>query len=624
MQALAYYLVAYQSTSNNLTHQARQAMTIIGTFNKVRQPEANRTAGKQHQSVSIMVLVSLFLFGAVGSRLAYLQIEQGSINRDRAENNRIRIVPKQPVRGDMFDRKGRVLATTRLSHSAYLWPIAQMKPEWGEVRRLLAVSLQIPETEIQKRVEEAGYNSPSLIRIARGLNLAQITALEEYRDRLKWVEVDAETVRYYPNKNVGAHILGYTGELNSQQLAKRKSLGYRLGDVAGKMGVESSYEKMLRGEWGGLQMEVNGAGKVMRVLGQKIAKPGEDLTLTLDLNVQKAAEAALGKRKGAIVAIDPNNGAVLAMVSYPTFDPNVFSSRITPAIWKQLQGQGNPFVNRALQGFPPASTFKLVTDTAGMESGKFPPNTVLHTYGAINLGGMSLGEWNHAGFGSIGYLTAIAMSSNTFHGQIGRGVGGETLIKWARKYGFGQPTGIELAEETAGLIADDAWKRRNFNNWEWTIGDTVNMSIGQGFTVATPLQVAVQFAAVANHGYRVRPHLLVKDNQKYLKERVSLNLKPSTIKTLRAGTRAVVTSGTGRALNLPELPAIAGKSGTAQAPPGKNHAWFGSYAPFDKPEIVVVAFAEHSGGGGGSVAGPMVRQVIEAYFQKGKPKAKNR
>jgi penicillin-binding protein 2 len=589
-------------------------MATSGAFSQARKQEVNRTAGKQHQSIPIMVLVSLFLFGAIGTRLTYLQIEQGSLNRERAENNRIRIVPKQPVRGDIFDRKGRVLATTRLSHSAYLWPIAQKKPEWLEIRRLLADSLHISESEIQKRVEEAGYNSPSLIRIARNLNPNQITALEEYRDRLKWVEVDAETVRQYPNKANGAHILGYTGELNAEQLARRKSQGYRLGDVVGKMGIESSYEKLLRGEWGGLQLEVNGAGKVMRVLGQKVAEPGQDITLTLDLEVQKAAEIALGKRKGAIVALNPNNGAVLAMVSYPTFDPNIFSSRITPAIWKNLQGQGNPFVNRALQGFPPASTFKLVTDTAGMESGKFSPNTMLGTYGSINLGGMHLAEWNHAGFGRIGFIRAIAMSSNTFHGQIGRGVGGETLIKWARKYGFGQKTGIELDEESTGLIADDAWKRRNFNNWEWTVADTVNMAIGQGFTVATPLQVAVEFSAIANKGYKVRPHLLAKDNEKYFQERVSLNIKPSTIDTIRAGTREVVMAGTGKALNVPEIPRAAGKSGTAQAPPGQNHAWFGSYAPFEKPEIVVVAFAEHSGGSGGSTAGPMVRQVMDAYF----------
>jgi penicillin-binding protein 2 len=216
----------------------------------------------------------------------------------------------------------------------------------------------------------------------------------------------------------------------------------------------------------------------------------------------------------------------------------------------------------------------------------------------------------------MGYVGALSWSSNTFHGQIGRGVGGETLIKWARNYGFGQKTGIELQGETPGLIADDAWKRRNFNDWGWTVGDTVNMSIGQGFTLATPVQVAVMFSATANGGYRVKPHLLETDNQAKQAERVNLNLKPSTISTLRNGLRGVVTGGTGTRLNVPEVPSAAGKSGTAEAPPGKPHAWFGAFAPFERPEIVVVAFAEHSGGGGGSVAGPMVRQVMEVYFQQ--------
>jgi penicillin-binding protein 2 len=209
----------------------------------------------------------------------------------------------------------------------------------------------------------------------------------------------------------------------------------------------------------------------------------------------------------------------------------------------------------------------------------------------------------------------MAWSSNTFHGQIGRGVGGENLIKWARRYGFGQKTGIELTGETSGLIADDAWKRENFNDWGWTVGDTVNMSIGQGFTLATPLQLAVMFAATANGGYKVQPHLLQTDNEQKQQERINLNLKPETLTTLRKGLRAVVAGGTGGRLNVPELPPIAGKSGTAEAPPGKPHAWFGAFAPFDKPEIVVVAFAEHSGGGGGSVAAPMVLEVMKAYFK---------
>jgi len=591
-------------------------MTVIQPYSGGRQTTP-RTVGRNYQSVIVMLIVSLFLVGAMGSRLAYLQLVQGERNRKLAENNRIRLVPKQPVRGNIFDRKGKVLASSRLSHSVFLWPVALKKDEWPQTRQRLSQLLDLPEDEIQKRVERAGFDSPSLIRIERGLSPAQITALQEYSHQLDGIEVDIEAVRDYPNGDVGAHVLGYTGELNDQELGQRRAQGYRMGDVAGKMGVEEAFEPSLRGEWGGQQVEVDGAGRVLRILGEKEAKSGKDLQITLDLKTQKAAEAALGNQKGAIVALDPRNGAVLAMVSRPTFDPNIFSSRITPDMWKQLQGKGNPFVNRAMRGFPPASTFKVVTQTAGMESGKFGPGTVLPTFAALNVGGTSFGEWNRAGFGPLGYQQAMAWSSNTFHGQIGKGVGGPTLIKWARNYGFGQPTGIELSEEAAGLIADDTWKRERFN-WEWTVGDTVNMSIGQGFTQATPLQVAVMFAVPANGGYRVKPHLH-KDTEALNNWRVSMEMKPSTIETLRKGLRAVVDGGTGQVLNVPHLPPVAGKSGTAEAPPGKPHAWFGAFAPFDKPEIVVVAFAEHSGGGGGSVAAPMVKQVLEAYFDAKSP-----
>ncbi|HBY80408.1 MAG TPA: penicillin-binding protein 2, partial [Cyanobacteria bacterium UBA11148] len=466
-----------------------------------------RTVGRNYQSLIVMLLVSLFLFGGMGSRLAYLQLVEGERNRQLAENNRIRLVPKQPVRGNIFDRKGKVLASSRLSHAVFLWPSTLKKVEWPQTRQRLSQLLNIPEDVIQTRVERAGANSMSLIRIERGLSPAQITALQEYGNSLEGVEVDIEAVRDYPNGDLGAHVLGYTGELNDEELQKRRAEGYRLGDIVGKMGVEEAYETTLRGEWGGQQVEVDGAGRILRILGEKEAKSGKDLKITIDLPAQKAAEAALGDKKGAIVALNPNTGAVLAMVSRPTFDPNIFSGRITPEMWKQLQGKGNPFVNRAMRGFPPASTFKVVTQTAGMESGKYPPNTILQTFAALHVGGTAFGEWNKAGFGPLGYHQAMAWSSNTFHGQIGKGVGGPKLIEWARKYGFGQTTGIELSEEAPGLIADDAWKRERFD-WEWTVGDTVNMSIGQGFTQATPLQVAVMFSVPANGGYRVKPHLL--------------------------------------------------------------------------------------------------------------------
>ncbi len=592
-------------------------MSVFQPSSGGRQPTP-RTVGRNYQSIFVMLFVSAFLIGGMGSRLAYLQLIQGARNQQLAENNRIRLIPKQPVRGNIFDRKGRVLASSRLSYAVYLWPIALKKGDWPGTRQRLSKTLNIPEADIQKRVERAGFNSPSLIRIERDISPAQITALAEYSNQLEGVEVDIEAVRNYPNGDLAAHVLGYTGELNDEELAKRKSEGYRMGDIVGQMGVEQAYEDKLRGEWGGQQVEVDGAGHVLRVLGQKKAKPGKDVQLTLDLKVQKAAEAALGNRKGAIVALDPNTGAVLAMVSRPTFDPNIFSTRITSATWKQLQGKGNPFVNRSMRGFPPASTFKIVTATAGMESGKYSPSTILPTYAALQVGNTAFGEWNKAGFGSIGFVRALAMSSNTFFGQIGRGAGGPTLIEWSRKYGFGQKTGIELSEEAEGLVADEAWKQKVYK-WEWTVGDTVNMSIGQGFTQATPLQVAVMFAVPANGGYRVKPHLL-KDNEESKSWRKSLNIKPPTIKVIRQGLREVVASGTGKALDVPHLPPTAGKSGTAEAPPGKPHAWFGAYAPADKPEIVVVAFVEHSAaGGGGKVAGPMTLQVLEAYFNKKPP-----
>ena len=423
-------------------------------------------------------------------------------------------------------------------------------------------------------------------------------------------------MRYYPGGQLAAHVLGYTGEMNERELASRRAQGYRLGDVTGKMGLESTLEAQLRGEWGGTQVEVDGAGRLQQFLGQKVSKSGQDVTITLDLDLQKVAEDAIGKHKGAIVAMDPRTGEILAMASRPAFDPNTLSGRISPAIWKQLQGQDHPFVNRALSSFPPASTFKIVTTTAGLESGKFKPDTILQTYASIRVGGFTFADWNHAGFGPQGFPGALKWSSDTFFYQVGQRVGGPTLIDWTRKYGYGKRTGIELPEEAKGLVADDTWKQKNYK-MQWSIGDTINMSIGQGFLQTTPLQVAGMFAVPANGGYHVQPHL-VKDAAKR-KWRESLNLKPSTIATLRKGLRQVVDGGTGGVMNSETIPKSAGKSGTAEAPPGENHVWFGSYAPVEKPEIVVVAFGEHTGGGGGKTAAPMVLKVMEAYFNKGKP-----
>ncbi|BAY46746.1 peptidoglycan glycosyltransferase [Scytonema sp. HK-05] len=578
-----------------------------------------RTVGCSYQCVFFIVFTLLMMVG-INARLAYLQILEGHKFKERAQANRIRTILKQPERGNIFDRKGKLLATTRYPRSVYLWPMAHTKRSWSVVGPRLSQILDIPQQEIEKKLEQAGPNSTSLVRIARDLNEAQVTGLKEYESELSGMEIHTEAVRYYPHGKELAHVLGYTRELTPEQLKEKKKQGYRLGDVIGQMGVEKAYEQLLRGEWGGQQVEVDSKGRPIRVLGEKQAKAGNDIHLTIDLDVQKAAEKALTLRKGAIVALDPNNGAVLAIVSHPVFEPNIFSKqKLTQKDWQDLQSKDHPLVNRALSAFPPASTFKIVTTTAGLESGKFSPSTVLQTFGSLTVGGVTFGEWNHAGFGPLGFAGAIAMSSDTFFYQIGRGVGGPTLIEWTRKYGFGQKTGIEFAdEESKGNVPDEAWKQRV---WKipWTVGDTINMSIGQGALQVTPLQAAIMFSVPANGGYRVQPHLL-KDNEQAKSWRSSLNMKPSTIKVLREGLRQVVTDGTGKRLSVPTIPPAAGKSGTAEAGVGRpNHTWFGAYAPADKPEIVVVAFGENSGEHGGSLCGPMVLQVLEEYFHKQYP-----
>ncbi|WP_353258687.1 penicillin-binding protein 2 [Prochlorothrix hollandica] len=573
-----------------------------------------RTIGRSLQSVFVMVAVSALMLGGLGSRLAYLQLIEGDRNRQLAEENRVRLVSKPPERGQIFDRNGKLLVGSNPSYSLFLWPIALEEAEWPIALQRLSHILRVPVTEIQTNLEKEGYNSPYRVRVARGLTIQQVVALEEARTELKGVEIDAETMRYYPNGDLAAHVLGYTGEITDSELESLEDRGYRMGDVLGKLGVEAALEDQLRGEWGGQQVEVDAMGEVIRILGEKPPIPGDDVILTLDSDLQKKAEQVLGNTKGAIVAMDPRNGEVLAMASRPAYDPNIFSSRISDEQWQQLQAKEHPFLNRALRSFAPASTYKIITTVAGLESGKFSPGTVLPTFPYLEVGGIQFWDWNRSGFGPLSFQGAMTWSSDTFFYQIGRSVGGEVLAEWSRKFGMGQLTGIELAEEESpGVVPDNAWKEEMLDEI-WYIGDSINMSIGQGYMQATPLQVAMMFAVPANGGDLVQPHLQL-DLQNRREWTKSINLKPSTIQVLREGLRDVVQVGTGAALRTNSIPPVAGKTGTAEDQPRKSHTWFGGYAPADNPEIVVVAFTENSGGGGGSLAAPMVRSILEAYFQ---------
>lgn len=586
---------------------------VILQYPSSPQKRSDRTVGRQYQALTIMVVISVLLLGGMGTRLAQLQLINGNYNRQLADTNRIRLIPQQPERGKILDRRGRLLAGSRLSYSVFLWPIANTEDEWQPILERLATILNVPPHDIEERLEQAGYTSPFLLRIARGISPSQLTTLAELSSEFNGVQVKGEAERYYPNGDLAAHVLGYTGELSDEELVRRADDGYRLGDIVGQMGVEAAFEDRLRGEWGGQQVEVDSMGQVLRILGRRDPQAGNDVQLTLDLDLQKAAEAALGDRMGAIVALDPRNGEVLAMVSRPTFDPNIFSTYISNEQWERLQSMEFPFVNRALQGYPPASTFKIVTTTAAIESGTFPIGTVLPTFPYIQAAGIKFWDWNRAGFGPLGFEGAMAFSSDTFFYQTAMAMGEKPLIQWTRRYGFGEKTGIELAdEESPGLVPDEQWKLLELSE-PWYQGDTINMSIGQGYMQASPLQVALMFAVPANGGYLVTPHLL-KDGRSPDAWKESLDISPETLEVLKRGLRDVITYGTGTALNVSTLPPMAGKSGTAEDPPRLSHAWFGAYAPADNPEIVVVAFAENSGGGGGKVAAPMVKQVLEYYF----------
>jgi penicillin-binding protein 2 len=596
-------------------------MTLLGSG--LGKKKETRTVGNGLQSLCLIIF-TLASITAMGTRLAYLQVVEGKKYSERAQSNRVRVIPKQPERGNVFDRNGKLLATTRYPRSVYLWPMSHTKPGWdSKIGPRLSQILDIPIEEIEKKLEDAGPNSSTLVRIARDLSMEEVTALKEFEYDLPNVEIHTEAVRSYPHKHELAHVLGYTRELTAEQLQRKKEEGYRLGDVIGQMGVEKAFEQHLRGEWGGQEVEVDGRGRPLRTLGEVQAKPGKDLHLTIDLDVQKAAEKALAGKNGSIVAINPNNGSVLAMVSHPTFDPNIFSKhKPNPKELRNvLAGEGYPLVNRALSAFPPASTFKIVTTAAGLESGKFKPNLILPTFGSLTIGGVRFGEWNHAGFGPLGWTGAMAMSSDTFFYQIGKGIGGPILIDWTRKFGFGKKTGFEFTtEESKGLVPDEQWTQRALK-MPWTIGHTINMTIGQGALLTTPLQVARMFAVPANGGYLVQPHLF-KDNEDAKKWREPVEMKPETLKILQDGLRKVITEGTAKAMNSPTIPPMAGKTGTAEAwrkGVKENHAWFGGYAPANKPEILVVVFAEHSGGGGGSVAAPLALQVMEDYFQRKYP-----
>ena len=368
---------------------------------------------------ALLLLVVLLFSGAIAARLAWLQLLHGPEYRAMADENRIRLIPRDPVRGRLLDRHGRVLATNRLTYQLYLQPRLVEKRQWPALRERLSRLLAIPPAQLELQWRQGQRRSDAFrIHLAGPLTPVQVLRFREQAGLLTGAEVAADVLRSYPGGRLASHLMGYTSSISEEEYQRLRDKGYRLSDRIGRSGLEKVFESTLRGEWGGQQLEVDAAGQVQRVLGDKPAKAGRDLRLTIDLDLQRAAERALDSvAKGAIVAMDPRTGAIRAMASRPNFDPNIFAEGPTTAQWHDLNRPDAPMLNRAFQGFPPASTFKIVTTIAGLESGKFGPNSTLPTMTQFCYYGPCYGD--HGAFGSIGFQKALAVSSNSFYYQVG-------------------------------------------------------------------------------------------------------------------------------------------------------------------------------------------------------------
>ncbi|MDC0165602.1 penicillin-binding protein 2 [Synechococcus sp. AH-558-M21] len=587
-----------------------------------------RQAGLRQQPLVLLMVVLVFC-SAMVSRLVWMQLLEGPRFKEFADENRIRLVPRSPIRGRLLDRKGRVLATSKLTYSLYLEPRLVSDTDWPELRNRLASLLNLDPLLLDQRrdrgTDRDGYRTTLML----DLKPEQVLRFREQSLGLRGAQLDVDILRFYPHGSLAAHALGYTQPITESEYDTLVEKGYKIRDRIGRTGVEAAYETHLRGKWGGQMLEVNAMGEVQRNLGDRPSESGQDLTLTLDLDLQRAAEQALAdKPGGAVVALEAKTGAVLALASKPGFDPNFFSKLITTQ--KEYDAlflnPKKPLLSRAMNPYDPGSTWKPVTAMAGMESGKFPPTTKLHTKACITYGGHCFPDHNGAGFGHIGYADALRFSSNTFFYQVGVGVGSRALKQAANQLGFQQKTGIEIDwEESVGLVGDEDWAEKG-RGWAdpgstpWIPEDMASASIGQSVVQITPLQLARAYAVFANGGWLVTPHL-AKGEIDWMapKYRRAVLIKPSTLTTIRKGLRKVVEDGTGYGLNGPGIPPAAGKTGTAEdSTGGPDHAWFGCYAPYPDGKIVVVAFAQNTPGGGSVHALPMAKKVLAAWEQSRK------
>ncbi len=580
-------------------------------------------SGRVHVSYVIVGIVFLFLF--LG--LIKLQIVEHSDLAEQSENNRIRVEPIVPRRGVVYDREGRIIIDNRPSYTLSVVPSEEVP---GKTIENLANLLGLDSIQIQKRIQKNMVSPFQPSTVKRDIPFEVVAVLEEQSKEFPGVTYQMEQVRQYDHDLGAEAFTGYVGEVSDDDMKKGGDQSYRLGSIIGKKGLEKNYDNMLRGREGTAYIEVSAAGQILGPYEDKDeipAVPGDGLVLTIDNDLQKACSQALDTFCcGAIVAMDPKTGEILALTSYPSYDANIFSSVVPEDLWEEIRSDStHPLLNRPMNGlYPPGSTVKFVTAGAGLEEGTITENSTFKPC----LGGMQFGNryfrcWQPSGHGSLTVTHAIEQSCDVYFYQLGLKLGVDKLSEYFTRCGFGKPTNIDLPQESPGLIPDSKYYNKRYGPRKWSPALALNNAIGQGEILVTPLQLAQFYCGLANNGVVYQPHLVKKVIEASGEEIVEpkkvafkLPFSQKTLDLLNEGMRLVVEGDHGTARRLKnKYYSVGGKTGTAENPHGENHSWFVGVAPLDDPQIVVCALVENAGHGS-EVAAPLAGGIIKAYMMK--------
>ena len=593
--------------------------------------------------LGVAAIIVLLCFGILASRFFFLQMAKYDHYQTLAENNRISLVPIVPNRGLILDRNGVLLAHNFFVYTLEITPakVNDVEETINEISKLVEVSSLDRKRFKKLRGQSHKFES---VPLRTHLNEAEAARFAVNRYRFPGVDIKSRLFRHYPQGKLGSHLVGYIGRINDNDLDSLEKSGdlsnYKGSDHIGKGGLEQYYERNLHGTTGFQQVEIDADGHAVRVLSSTASVPGDNLILSVDSNLQSIAEEAFGERRGAMVAINPSNGEVLAYVSQPTFDPNLFVDGIDSENWKALnESLDKPLINRPVRGiYPPGSTFKPFVAMAGLESGKRTPPFSISDPGFFTLPGSPhrYRDWKPGGHGQVDMLRAITISCDTFFYGLALDLGIKNLTDFVRHFGFGQRTGLDIKGEIEGLLPTPEWKMRRFKQ-KWYPGETVIVGIGQGYTLVTPLQLAQATAILANNGVAIRPHLVasIQEASSGISRPVpivatdKISLKPENIALVKQGMIDVtMPGGTAASTGADSSYTIAAKTGTAQVigikqnekydeskvnERHRDHALFIAYAPAENPKIALAVIVEN-GGHGGSAAGPIARKVMDYYL----------